>query len=77
MKNVFNYLTKKDLDSQGLTPLHYIVGGLAGIFIASKLYGSLTFFSAILSFIAWPLVFAWGFFVLIIKVITFIASLIF
>lgn len=76
MKKILGFLFL-DLNGKGLTALHYLVGGILGVIIAKLLYGELSLPLEIFSFLAWPVVFAFSFFVLTIKIIVFIISLIF
>lgn len=60
-----NQLTKRHMannndDYQRMTPLHYLVGGIAGVLIYRLIYGEVTFIGGVISFIGWPLMFIWG-----------------
>ena len=67
----------KEGDITKMTPLHYLVGGLAGVFISYLIYGELNPILVVFSFVAFPLVFVFGFFMLIVNIIGFLFGLIF
>lgn len=60
-----------------ITPLHYLVGGVLGVLVAKLLDSELSLLMGVFAFIAWPLVLAFGFLVLIIRIIFFVIGLIF